>query len=380
MPNQKKSNTTSWDARKVREAQESAQDAPRKRKKKKRFPLGLYLLCVVIISAVLAGVGWLLANDLCSLDKEPATLVITVEEDDSVSDVAQKLKDGGLIKYKGFFCLMGKFFHAKSLIDPGTYELTSDMDYRCLIQSMHDYGAREVVRVTIPEGMTVKDVIDILVENHVSTREGLEDAAANYDFKDYEFLDDSRKGDIARLEGYLFPDTYDFYVWEEPESALARMLNNFNARTADLMEEIQDSGHSLHDIITVASIVEREGTGDAEERGNIASVLYNRINNPSRETAGFLQLDTTVYYALALEGKDKTAFTTELDSPYNTYLHPGLPVGPICNPSVASIKAAIHPSSTDYYYFAAGKDGINHFFTNSDDHYAFVNSDMYQPD
>ena len=367
MPNQKKSNTTSWDARKVREAQESAQSAPRKRKKKKKFPLGLYLLCVVIISAVLAGVGWLLANDLCSLDKEPATLVITVEEDDSVGDVAQKLKDGGIIKYKGFFCLMGKLLHAKRMIDPGTYELTSDMDYRCLIQSMHDYGSREVVRVTIPEGMTVKDVIDILEENHVSTREGLEDAAANYEFKDYDFLDGSKQGDITRLEGYLFPDTYDFYVWEEPESALARMLNNFKARTADLMEDVAASGKSLHDLVIVASLIEKE-SGSTDDFGNFSSVIYNRLSDGWK-----LQIDATINY---IKGTSSLIVTTEdlqIDSPYNTYMYSGLPAGPICNPSLKALQAAIHPNSTNYWYWYA-YDGVTYFFDSDSEFTAFVDA------
>ena len=93
-----------------------------------------------------------------------------------------------------------------------------------------------------------------------------------------------------------------------------------------------------------------------------------------------MQLDTTVYYALSLEGKDKTAFDKDLDSPYNTYKYPGLPAGPICCPGMESIKAAIYPNDTEYFYFAAGKDGVNHFFKTYNEHLAFINSDMYQPD
>lgn len=354
MPNQNKSNTTSWDARKVRDAQAKEQAAPRKRKKK-RFPFGLYLLCVVIVSALLAGIGWLLANDLCALDKEPATLVITVEEGESVKDVAQKLKDGGIIKYKNFFQLVGKFFHAKEMIDPGSYELTSDMDYRCLIYAMHDYGSREVVKVTIPEGTTLKGVIDILVENKVSTRELLEDAAANYDFKDYDFLDASKKGDPARLEGYLFPDTYDFYVLEKPESALARMLDNFKARTAGLAEEIEASGRSLRDLLIVASLIEKE-SGSTDDFGDFASVIYNRLSDGWK-----LQIDATINYIKGTSSLIVTDEDLKIDSPYNTYMYNGLPAGPICNPSLRALQAAIHPNSSDYWYWYA-YDGVTYFF------------------
>ena len=132
--------------------------------------------------------------------------------------------------------------------------------------------------------------------------------------------------------------------------------------------------------VTIASIIEKEGIGDETERKNIASVLYNRLNTTDRETYGYLQLDTTIYYALSLEGKDKTAFDQNLDSPYNTYKYPGLPAGPICCPGLDSIMAAIYPNDTEYYYFAAGKDGVNHFFKTYNEHLAFINSDMYQPD
>ena len=131
------------------------------------------------------------------------------------------------------------------------------------------------------------------------------------------------------------------------------------------------------EIITMASIIEKEAIGDYEERTNVASVLYTRLNNPDAETAGLLQVDASIDYALRLEGKDRSEFSTELDSPYNTYIHAGLPVGPICNPSLASIRAALNPSQTDYYYYALGKDGKHHFSTTLSEHNAFLASGDY---
>ena len=148
----------------------------------------------------------------------------------------------------------------------------------------------------------------------------------------------------------------------------------------DLMADIRGSQYTWSEIITMASIIEREGIGNETERKNIASVLYNRMNTTDRETYGYLQLDTTIYYALYIEGKDKTDFDLEKDTPYNTYMYKGLPVGPICCPGMSSIRAAVYPNDTDYFYFAAGKDGVNHFFSTYNDHLNFVNSDMYQPD
>lgn len=119
----------------------------------------------------------------------------------------------------------------------------------------------------------------------------------------------------------------------------------------------------------MASIIEREAAND-EERADIASVIYNRLNS----NYNYLELDSTVYYAAGLMDKE---FDTELDSPYNTYKHSGLPVGPICNPGLASINAALEPNSTSYMYFAYGVDEVSHFFTSYNDFLNFINSDQY---
>ena len=361
--------------------------AKKKKKKRSRQGLALYLICVLIVSCLLAAIGWLLVNDMCSLNKDAVTTEITVEDNDSMSDVSAKLKDAGLINHRWFFRLVGgMFFDAKDVIDPGTWQLHSEMDYRALIRNMHDYEADLVeeegwISVTIPEGMMVHEILALLEEKGVATMEELEDACANYEFQDYEFLDDELLGDIRRMEGYLFPDTYAFDPDRSAVYAIDTMLTNFVLHfDNELMADIRGSEYTWEEIITMASIIEKEGIGDETERKNIASVLYNRMNTLDRETYGYLQLDTTIYYSLYIEGKDKTDFDLEKDTPYNTYKYPGLPVGPICCPGLSSIRAAVYPNDTDYFYFAAGVDGVKHFFSSYNDHINFVNSDMYQPD
>ena len=361
--------------------------AKKKKKKRNRQGLALYLLCVLIVSCLLAGIGWLLVNDMCSLNKDAVTTEITVEEKDSMGDISAKLKDAGLINHRWFFRLVGgMFFDAKDVIDSGTWQLHSEMDYRALIRNMHDYEADLIaeegwISVTIPEGMMVHEILALLEEKGVATMEELEDACANYEFQDYEFLDDELLGDIRRMEGYLFPDTYAFDPSRSAVYAIDTMLTNFVLHfDNELMADIRGSEYTWEEIITMASIIEKEGIGDETERKNIASVLYNRMNTLDRETYGYLQLDTTIYYSLYIEGKDKTDFDLEKDTPYNTYKYPGLPVGPICCPGLSSIRAAVYPNDTDYFYFAAGVDGVNHFFSSYNDHINFVNSDMYQPD
>jgi len=370
-------------------AEEVRRQSAGKKKKKKRSgqAVVLYLLCVLVVSCLLAGIGWLLVNDMCSLNKDYVEVAVTIEEEDSMGDIATKLKDAELINHRWFFKLVGGlFFDAKKTIDPGEWTVNSQMDYRALIRNMHDYEADLVeeegwISVTIPEGMMVHEILQLMADKGVATYEELEDACANFEFQDYEFLNDELLGDIRRMEGYLFPDTYAFDPDRSAVYAIDTMLTNFVLHfDNELMADIRGSAYTWEEIITMASIIEKEGIGDETERKNIASVLYNRMNTTDRETYGYLQLDTTIYYSLYIEGKDKTDFDLEKDTPYNTYKYPGLPVGPICCPGMSSIRAAVYPNDTDYFYFAAGKDGVNHFFSTYNDHLNFVNSDMYQPD
>lgn len=374
MPKKKKSDTAKWNAEKVRKIKQGV-----KNKGKPKLSSGLiYIICVVLASCLLAEIGWLAVNEVCALNKKPVTATVEISEDDSLSAIAKKLKSAGIINSKFLFKLYGTVSHAAKKIDAGVYELNTDMDYHCLEQSMQRSGdSAATVTVTIPEGYTVQQIIELLAEKNVSSVENLTETAENYIFEDYSFIDNTNLGSISRLEGYLFPDTYEFYVKEDAPSAFSRLLENFNNR---LSEDVDLGSANMKDVVTLASIIEKEGIGDITERKNIASVLNNRLNTTNSETYGYLQLDTTIYYALSLEGKGKEDFDKDMDSPYNTYVNPGLPAGPICNPGLDSISAVLNPNDTNYYYFAAGTDGVNHFFTNYNDHVNFVNSDMYQPD
>ena len=394
MDDNKRFDTQGWDAEEVHqkiiqqaEVDGTPANGKKRKHRRKKFNWAIYVTAVVLGSMLLAGIGWVLANDLCALDKGNETYTVTIEEGDGVFAIAGKLKEAGLIRLKGFFVLFEIVTGAKNDIDPGTYELSTDMDYRSLVHNMYDPEAERraqegLVLITIPEGYTVQQIVDLLAENGIATKEELVDAVSNFDFgEEYPFIDKELTGQINRLEGYLFPDTYEFSKKKSAVYAIDTMLTNFNNRVSgDLLAQIQSSKYSLKEIVTMASLIEKEAVADYEERTNVASVLYNRLNNPDGETAGLLQVDATIDYALKLVGKDRSEFSTELDSPYNTYKNKGLPVGPICNPSLAAIRAAVNPSDTNYFYYALGKDGVHHFFRTYNEHLAFVNSDMYAPE
>ena len=351
--------TTRWDAQQVRRAQEQQPQRRPSKKKRRSGPMGclVYICFVLVVSAILAGTAWVLANDICSFNKEDVEVAIIVTEEDSISSVAKKLKEEGLINYKGVFRLFAGVFDAKDKIGPGVYTLNSDMDYRALINGMvpRKTHSAETVRATIPEGSTVKEIIAILAEKGVNTEQALTLAAESSDFG-YNFIDDSEKGDISRLEGYLFPDTYEFYVGEDPTSALKRLVDNFYSKISTYTDQIEASEYSLKEIITIASLIEKETTG--KDRTKISSVIHNRLTT-SGETYYLLQIDAALVYAA---GRPITqADYKELKSPYNLYLHEGLPPTPIANPGLASIQAAVEPADTDYFFYVLGSDGAHIF-------------------
>lgn len=341
---------------------EETQRSSNTRRRKKRSGLSgaaIYAIFVIGVSALLACIGWVAANDVLALNKQEKTATITITNDDSFGDVAEKLKDEGLIEYKFLFNLFATFTRSKDDVVAGTFTLNTDMDYRALLSGMSANSAtRATVTVTIPEGYTVDQIFTLLEEKGVASVEDLQDMAANHDYA-FSFLQDLELGDYHRLEGYLYPDTYEFTTPQNPLYVINKMLVRFDEQFTDAMrQEVADSGRTIHEIITIASMIEKETDGN--DRADIASVIYNRLNNPSGGTQGYLQIDATLAYING--GKVPTEADKSIDSPYNTYLYKGLPAGPISNPGLESIKAAMNPNSTSYYYYALGDDGVHHFF------------------
>ena len=237
MADRKNNETTSWNADEVRRQQ--TQRKQRKKMRRARF-WAIYCAGVVLGSCLLAGLGWLMVNDVCALNKAPLTATVEIEKGDSVGQIASKLKKAGIIKYKLLFVITSPLFHAKDTIQPGSYELNTDMDYNCIIDSMQQGSSvAETVKVTIPEGYSVQETIQLLADSDVSNVEDLTEAAKNHVF-DYTFVDNENLGSITRLEGFLFPDTYEFFHKEDAVSALDRLLSNFQTRiSGDLLTDIE---------------------------------------------------------------------------------------------------------------------------------------------
>jgi UPF0755 protein len=277
----------------------------------------LYAVFVICICLLLASLLWLAATDVLGLGNDDELVQVTVPEDFTIDDVATVLKENGLIQYKFLFKIFAEYSDADETITAGTYELNKNFDYRALVTGMTAKGGqRAEVDVVIPEGYTLRQIIALFDANGVASSEELWDTAANYDF-DYWFLDESTLGDENRLEGYLFPDTYTFYIGDSPPRAFTKLLDNFEAKfKEEYQTRAEEQGCSVHDIVTIASMIEKEA-GDDAERELIASVIYNRLNSDYN----YLEIDATIVYAIA--GTDEE-FSTAYDSPYNTYKYPGL--------------------------------------------------------
>lgn len=345
----------------------------------------IWLAITVLIGVSLGRVLWVCCADVMSFGKPEVTAYITVTEEDDIESVSQKLADANLIRYPGLFQKFAEITNKADRINTGTHELGSHLDYNAMINNMvYTNLSREIVTIVFPEGYNCAQFFRILEENGVCSVADLEEWAANGELDDYWFLKGVKRGDKYCLEGYLSPDTYEFYTNDEPRNVLEKFLDAFDARFTDIMKEdlatmqeryatmLADGGFSseyitahpltLHQVLTVASIVERETSGE-EESYDIAAVFYNRVTNPSILTMGS---DATVYYAVGDYLREKGELTEadlNSDSPYNTRKAQGIPPGPICNPGAYALYAALDPNDNNYHYFIYDSANYKHLFS-----------------
>ena len=345
----------------------------------------IWLAITLAIGVSLGRVLWVCCADMMAFGKPQVTAYITVTEDDDIEAVSQKLADAGLVRYSGLFQKFAEITKKSERINAGVYELGSHLDYNAMLNNMiYSSDSREIVEITFPEGYTCAQTFRLLEEKGVCSAAELEEWAVNGDLSEYWFLENIERGSKYCLEGYLYPDTYEFYTNSEPQIVLEKFLDAFDMRFTDIMKEdlqvmqsryanlLAAEGYSgdyiaqhpltLHQVITVASVVERETANDAESY-DIASVFYNRVTDPDILTMGS---DATVFYAIGdyyREQKELTQADLDSDSPYNTRKAQGIPPGPICNPGAYSLYAALDPNDTDYHYFIYDAANSQHLFS-----------------
>ena len=354
----------------------------------------VWLAVIVMVGVTLGRMLWVCAADVLAFGREDHPVTVTIYESDSIDDITEKLFDANLIRYPGLFKLYAKFAVDEGEIRPGIWDLNTRYDYHALVSMMSPSSSRSVVEVMIPEGYSCAQIFALLEENKVCTAQDLASYAATGELDYYWFLDGIARGEENSLEGYLFPDTYQFYTNDSPRSVLQKMLNNFDYRFTDEMVQqlpvlnervsamMRNDGRSqeyidahqltLKDVVIIASMIEKE-TSSAVEGYTVASVIYNRLFNWGG-TPAYLNIDATMVYALG--GKtDLTAEDLRIEHPYNTYLNTGLTPGPISNPGLSSLQAALNPKDTPYYYYVLDPSaGEHHFSRTYEEHQAFIAS------
>ncbi|MCL6452488.1 MAG: endolytic transglycosylase MltG [Alicyclobacillus sp.] len=279
---------------------------------------------------------------------------IVVRSGESVAQLAGDLERSGLIRSAFVFQLYVRWKGVGSRLQAGTYAISPGSRVSEIVSQMtHGDVVPETVTVTVPEGFTVIEIADRLQAAGVCSKSAfLEQVQTGHFDEPFVHTLPSNPDIKYRFEGYLFPDTYDFVRQESAHEVVDTMLQDFQRHidAAGIPEALQKQGESLPELITIASMVEREAKIQSD-RPLIASVIYNRLHLGMK-----LQIDATIQYILGhvdiVTDKD-----LQVQDPYNTYLHAGLPPGPIGSPGMASILAALHPAKTDYLYYVAKYDG-----------------------
>lgn len=304
-------------------------------------------------------------------------IVITVTEDDSVDDVAEKLSRYDLINFELYFKSLLRI-ESRSL-EPGTYRLVVGMTTGEIIDLITTEESvaqveREELRITIPEGFRIDQIADAVEAAGLNGgRDAFLDAVRTFDYSRYDFLDDMPDNDdrFYALEGYLYPDTYFIMSDDPPEYLIQAMLDNFDTKlTADMRADAAAQGMTIHEVVTVASIVEREAA-IGTERPIIAQVYLDRLEIGMR-----LEADPTVQYAIGTAENWWPVPTGDdlfFESPYNMYQNGGIPPGPIANPGIDSIIAVLYPADTNYvFFFAIGDTGEHAFAVTWEEHQANI--------
>lgn len=291
------------------------------------------------------------------------TVTITVKPGMSSDDIAQLLYENHVVASAKLFQITARMQGLENSLQAGEYVVTSDMSIPRILALM-THGQAAYCQFTIPEGYTINQIAQLLADKKIGSANKFKAAAQHYVPYDYMAMAPNEQ---YAAEGYAFPDTYRIGQDCPEEKILQMMVENFNGKlTAAMRRKAVEKGLSIRELVILASLVEKEAQLE-KDRPIIAGVFLNRLkkNMP-------LQSCATIQYILGYAKPELTIQDTEIASPYNTYLHPGLPPGPIANPGLASLNAVLQPADTDYLYFVADRHGAHHFSKTYEEHLATI--------
>ena len=332
-----------------------------KRKLKKSSCIIAAVVIILVLALCIGGGYYLYATQPENL---PEAVTITIPEGAGLNQITELLQEQNVIRSGFAFAMYVKQQDAATELRPGKYTFgPGEMEFADLLQQLLRGGiAENTTNITIPEGLTVEQTAEVLEKQGVVTKEEFLDYAANLDIP-YDYIPQGE--DYNQLEGFLFPETYNILNIWGAEEIIDMMLEQFDQEfTQEYRERAEELGMDIYEVVTLASIIEREALYDSD-RPIISGVFHNRLDIDMR-----LQSCATVQYVL---GENKPVLTnadTSIDDPYNTYQYDGLPPGPIASPGRTSIEAALYPEETDYLYFLAMPDGHHYFSKTLEEHNA----------
>ena len=327
-------------------------------------------------------------NDLLAINRKDdnSIVTVTIPKDPTLDTVTDLLAKNGVIGEPSYFRIYATLTKSNSF-SQGSYELNKNMDYQAIISNLQGNSRRtDTVEVTIIEGMSVLEIADKLVEEKaLSDKDDFLRLCNSGDFdKDFDFLEEISNSNerYYKLEGYLYPDKYEFYENDDPKSIIYKLLNNYEKRmnqkqdfnydklysVRKLMAK-EDIEYSLDEIMTIASIIQAEAA-NKEDMYYVSSILHNRLHSDESMGVSKLGLDSTKYYPYRSEDALPSDVTSGYKSRYDTYDSEGLPPGPICNPGMEAIKAALKPYDTSYYFFCHDKYGNAYYASTIYEHEA----------
>ncbi|MDR1101391.1 MAG: endolytic transglycosylase MltG [Clostridiales bacterium] len=323
---------------------------------------------LIIISILIAWAAIACASDYFGIMRPSTKISVNIPQGAATDEISALLRANNIIKNRTLFKLTVVSSGAASDFKAGDHVFAPNMGYPQIIRILTQIPSESGIKIVIPEGYEANQIASLLEEKGLTSAKEFLYEIDNGTF-DYPFMKYiSRKKN--RLEGYLFPATYTIPTTATARDIIIQMLNAFDAAfDASCYQKAEQLGMTPDEIVTLASIVEREAAGDAD-RAKVSSVFHNRLNSGSLP---YLQSCATVQYILGERKPVLSIADTQINSPYNTYMNKGLPVGPIASPGKASILAALNPAKTDYYYFVF-TDGKHIFSRTLEEHNNAINN------
>ncbi len=318
------------------------------------------VILLVVLAVVLSFCS--LKSDMSGGGKD-REVTVNITQNMTADNVVEFLKDNDVIRYPSVFKLYLRAKGMDSSLKAGIHNVNTSMSYKDIVGILTSEPLLQSVAVTIPEGYEFDMIAEAFADKGLIDYDLFCDLAESYDFG-YDFLNDIPKRE-CRLEGYLFPDTYFVSENDDEIAILNMMLERFSQHiTEEFKARADELGMTVDQVVTLASIIQREAANSGE-MGNVSSVFHNRLKS---DEYPYLQSCATVQYILDERKPVLSNEDTEIDSPYNTYINKGLPLGPIASAGADALTAALYPADTDYYFFVAGEDGNSIFSENFDEH------------